>query len=511
MEDQFNGFEKESCLLYGLPPTLETEYIDFINVLKQKYDINPIETGIELKVWMNSTNIIRPSIVITGLPATNNDIKKLMGFLSATQFIYMGDKLNLNSNFECANGNSIDECYSIDEVIKLLEIEREETNDEYTNNYVLGNVDDVDDEVEGGNLHITKTDMDTDNEVHASLHHITEYKNEMPNPEALVEPVPPSSIHTAENKKVETKTQIEVPVEVNALSVDNGNLYNERSKNIQRGLFKDKAPDNHRTIGIWSPLHRTGVTSLTMNFSMFLAENRIDVAVVEGITNQFAMKDWLKRYAPIPSNWISCAKAIQTDVSAINSKWKYSNIMFLPLDKSDSQYEWNTLSLDAYMNTSKVKDIDVTLVDMPTGEMAHYTIDTLEHLDELWIVVDDAIQETLAWKKYITDLKKSTKLPMYIIFNKEYSFSQTKRIEKELAVPMITTIPSLHEETMKNYYEKEPLYYQDEVKELVKVPYTVMATHLFKGDFTPKKKTDSILDSNWLKRILAPTKFGTNR
>lgn len=281
------------------------------------------------------------------------------------------------------------------------------------------------------------------------------------------------------------------------------NPYYLRSRNLQKQLFTRQQWDEHKMIGVWSPLHRMGVTSLTINFAFFLAQNRIYTAVLEGLTAQHAMKDWLKRYTPIPQNWSSYANAIQTDATnTLDTEWKYKNVLFLPLDQKDSHYVWNSPSLESYMSATKI--IDVTLVDLPTGEMANYTTASLHYLDELWIVVDDAIQETLAWKSYIQNLREQVDIPFHLIFNKHYLFSQDKRIEKEMGIPIITCMPALHKETMQNYYENVPLYFKQETHEKMQEPFIDLAKHLFSGDFTIAGTELFNKHGKWTDRILRP-------
>lgn len=282
------------------------------------------------------------------------------------------------------------------------------------------------------------------------------------------------------------------------------NAYFKRSRNLQKQVFAKQKWEENRMIGIWSPLHRAGVTSLTMDFAFYLAQNRIYTAVLEGLTEQHALKDRLKRFTHVPAKWESYARAIQTDSNANHSEWTYRNVKFLPLNQEDSKYEWNSLSLESYMTTTKI--VDVTLVDLPTGKMASYTSDTLHYLDELWIVVDDAIQETLAWKSYISDIEKNVGIPVSLIFNKAYPFSQIKRMGKELGLPVIATSPSLHEETMKNYYENIPLYFQLEVQAKLASPFLELATHLFGGAFEVKESVMEPKTNNWLTKIMKPLK-----
>lgn len=284
------------------------------------------------------------------------------------------------------------------------------------------------------------------------------------------------------------------------------NPYHQRSRHLQKQVFAQQKWENTRTIGIWSPLHRMGVTSFTINFALFLAENRVYTAVLEGLTEQHALKSWLQRYSSTPANWSSYAKAIHSDGHINEIKWKYRDVLFLPLDTKDPQFEWNAMSLESYMTTTK--NIDITLVDFPTGKMTSYTEDSLHYIDELWILIDDAAQETLAWKAYIQNMKQKTQIKIHLIFNKKYDFSQVKRLSKEYNLPLLTELPALHEETMRNYYETIPLYDKKEVQEKLHKPFTELAKHLLGENFIIHEKVPSAFPIKWptkLLKILKPT------
>ena len=261
------------------------------------------------------------------------------------------------------------------------------------------------------------------------------------------------------------------------------NPYYIRSRNLQKQIFSRQKWETHKMIGVWSPLHRIGVTTFTVNFAFHLAKSRIYTAVLEGLTEQRALIDWLKRYTRVPDDWISYAKAIQLDGKTENTDWTFHNVKFLPLDHDDSKFVWDTMSLESYMTTTKI--IDATLVDLPTGKMSSYTLDTLHFLDELWIIADDSFQEMLSWKGYIQDLSKQYNLPFFIVFNKTFPFSQAKRLAKTLDLPLLTKIPALHEEVMRNYYESTPLYFIETVSEQLEQPFSDLTKHLFGEEFTP--------------------------
>ena len=279
------------------------------------------------------------------------------------------------------------------------------------------------------------------------------------------------------------------------------NPYQKRARKLQKQVFAKHRWDDHHTIGIWSPIPRMGVTSLTMNFGFYLAKRSVYTAVLEGLTERHALKDWLKRYTNMPTDWKSLAYAIQNDSAIEHTNWNYKNVTFLPLDRNDPHAEWNHDSLESYITTTRV--MDVTLVDLPTGKMESYTKDSLQFLDQLWIVVDDAFQETVAWKDYIKELEDAAGIPIYLVFNKTYEFSQTERMQKALGYPLLTTLPALHEETMRSYYESTPLYFHAELQPLLDEGFDELAHHLFKEPL-PSKVTEEKQKLGWVKKILKP-------
>ncbi|WP_028393953.1 hypothetical protein [Bacillus cihuensis] len=278
------------------------------------------------------------------------------------------------------------------------------------------------------------------------------------------------------------------------------NIYFERSRKLQQELFVNHKWQGHQMIGIWAPLHRIGVTSFTMNFSFYLAENRIYTTVLEGLTEQHALKDWLKRYIDIPKDWVSYAKAIQTDINPIHTDWTFKSVKFLPLDHDDTNFKWDSKSLETYMTATNI--VDITLVDLPTGKMAPHTEESLKFLDELWILIDDSFQETVAWNDYIQALRKKKNLRIYSIFNKSYPFSQEKRLAKELDLHLLTKIPSMHEQVMKSYYQTEPLYFDNEIKEYLHPAFEDLSIHLFGKVFDKESPNTEITKQRWWRRAL---------
>lgn len=266
------------------------------------------------------------------------------------------------------------------------------------------------------------------------------------------------------------------------------NPYRNRSRNIQKNLSGPKM-EGSKVIGVWSPLPVMGVTSFVINYSLFLAEQKVHTAVLESITTNHILKDWLKRYSSPPDKWMSFAKALHTDGEKGDSEWTYKGVTFFPLERDDAQLKWNAYSLEAYMITTKI--FDITLVDMPTGQMEAYTEESLQYLDELWIVVDDRVQQLNSWKKYIAALIKKYNVPIYMIHNKIIPASKPHILTDDLETKMIAEIPALWTETATNYYQNKPLYLQKETQAILKKPYHQLAIHLFGPSFQLHEKQAS--------------------
>lgn len=291
------------------------------------------------------------------------------------------------------------------------------------------------------------------------------------------------------NKKEKEK---EKPIEVNSNTQpfqydDEERFITERALEIRKNSFFKASWDRNKTIGVWAPLNRTGVTTFVMNYSIFLGMERVPIAVLESLNPNHIIKTTLKRYSEIPNGWNSYATALhKSEISSDSVVWSYNGVHWLPLDDNDTSHKWNYDTLYHYINN--VKYFDVVLVDLPTGKMESYTEHTLELLDELWIIVDDAFQQTSAWKKYIHCLIGKYKLKSYLVFNKKLPFSQDQRLASELDIPLLSSLPCMHYEVQKNYYEKTPIIEQHTVYQQLKEPFITISKHLLGDSFDVKEK-----------------------
>lgn len=284
--------------------------------------------------------------------------------------------------------------------------------------------------------------------------------------------------------KEESKGPDNVPV-AELQSAFQNNPFPMRLRNIQKSLSGPKM-DKYKTIGMWSPLPAIGVTSFLINFSLFLAENKVHTAVLESLTTNHILKDWLKRYTPIPDKWVSLATNLHAAEPVGDSEWLYQGVKFFPLNKDDVKQDWNSDSFGAYHRLTEI--YDVTLIDMPTGEMSVFTKESLEYMDELWIIVDDRVQQLNSWKDYIKQIKQNHNISIHLIHNKLVSSSKPNILCEGMGVTMLTTIPALWEETAMNYYQNKPLYLQKNVQPILQPPYHQLATHLIGSSFQLQEK-----------------------
>lgn len=445
------------------------------------YKIERVETVKEYLLWCSSNETI-PTLLITNIDRNTPRVKDTFDKFTSTEILIIDSNMD---DFSTTSSNNIHLFKTYEDILNHVEL----------NHVKIGcdiDTDESIEEYEGQSEELLDEIFayDLQNKVNSTLF----------GGETRIEDVNSNEIPPLQNiiNNVTNDGNQQEPEEWNPNSeIDESSphtfyeedIFLNRSKEIRRQWSKSLKWKSHRTIGIWSPLHRTGVTSFSFNYAFYLAKNGIKSAILEGLTDNYTMKDWLKRYSQEPTNWSSLAKAIHSDNLPNQTLWEYGDVRFFPLDKEDISFDWNSNSLRYLIQTTN--DIKATLVDLPTGNMSSYTKDSLVYLDELWIVVDDAIQETIAWKNYIHKLKDELDIPFNLIFNKEFSFSQSKRLSEELKIPLIATLPSLHEETMRNYYENKPLYFQKEVADLLESPFKKLTEHLsLESPELPTKKAN---------------------
>lgn len=289
---------------------------------------------------------------------------------------------------------------------------------------------------------------------------------------------------------------------------------NFHARELQKQLFSPYQRTNHKMIGVWSPVHSSGVTTIVFNFALFLAKHRIDIAVIEGVGNaeHILKEEWLERYTNVPTNWISYAKALQTeDLTNKNVNWIYKDVKYFPFDREDKLINWDKSLLELYMTTTKM--VDVTIVDYSTGELSSLNRQSLSYLDELWIVGDHRYLTYYSWKNYICQLKDHFNLPIHLIMNQTYEASPSIQFSKDLSVPLLASIPSIHEAISLSHLGKTPLYEMEimdssteqpiSVAELLNPAFYVMAKHLLNGELikVPQDPSRTTFKNIWMKWI----------
>ncbi|MEM5014015.1 hypothetical protein WKH57_25215 [Niallia taxi] len=272
--------------------------------------------------------------------------------------------------------------------------------------------------------------------------------------------------------------------------------------NIMRNsyVFKGKAYPNNQTIGIWSPLSRIGVTTFIINYAIFLQANKIQTAVIEGIKGKY-LQHIIERYEEKPSNYKSFMevfhledKAIQNmDISQIH--WYYKGVLWLPIGDKDKDYIWDESFLNVYFQFFRYHD--VVLVDLPNGEMQQETLASLQHMDELWIVIDNSI-DILLWKSYIQSIQKDFNKPIKLLFNRKMTFSKPEDVARELDLPLITTIPDLTEEHYNNQFENHALIENTAVFNKLLDPFRVITKELG-VEIPPSRK---LMMMNYLRKLI---------
>lgn len=237
-----------------------------------------------------------------------------------------------------------------------------------------------------------------------------------------------------------------------------------------------------KTIGIWSPLHRIGVTTLTINLALYLASLSIPVAVLEGITKNLKMKSLLEIYSQ-KRKWISYNAFLEEDRYKVKDTiWTYKDVNFFPFEEHDLGSKWNEQKIYYFMNGLKFHDI--LFVDFPTGEMAPYTLESLQYVDELWVVMNNDLLSMVEWKEYMNRTVKP-KATVYGFFLDAYSFNKPKKLVEQMDLPFLSSLPALHEEVIRNYYESIPLIDHEGVYEKVENDLLNILEH-FTGE-KPKK------------------------
>ncbi|QAS54785.1 hypothetical protein [Halobacillus litoralis] len=235
----------------------------------------------------------------------------------------------------------------------------------------------------------------------------------------------------------------------------------EESRELRKGILNKRSKRGQK-IAVWSPYaSRMGVSTFIFNFAIFLEKAKVDTNVIEGLRPNEFFKTMLKRYEDMPENWVSFIRYIRNKNSKVESLiWNYQGVTWLPLDDGDWELNWSVSEIDEYIRIGD--GFDLSLIDLPAGEMESYTLDTLSIADELWVVLDGSYQQMTAWKQYIQEIAKQQNIKVKLLFFRDFPFVKSDQIAEEIGFPILAKIPDLTEPVYKNYYQKKPLiFYKD--------------------------------------------------
>ncbi|PFA93040.1 hypothetical protein [Bacillus cereus] len=298
---------------------------------------------------------------------------------------------------------------------------------------------------------------------------------------------------TVEHKEIEEHKEAvahDLKLTANGKPIDEQEIkeYIDERKQFEKRIFNlrdyinipvyKKKTIPHRAIGIWSPLHRSGVTTLSINLALYLSEYAFPIGVLESITPNMKQKNSLSLFSNMPKNWLTYSKFLNGEGKPEQVVWDVKGIHFYPFIEEDTELKWNEQRLEYFIEG--LKFYDLLLVDLPTGKMEPYTEKILPHLDELWIIGNNDISGVLEWKEYIDKVIKS-KITCKLIFNEHLQFSKPDLLEIGLGIPLIAKIPSMHIEINKNQYKTLPLLEQDHVYNKLE-PHFVKMLEQITGD-----------------------------
>ncbi|AQQ55328.1 hypothetical protein B0X71_19330 (plasmid) [Planococcus lenghuensis] len=271
-------------------------------------------------------------------------------------------------------------------------------------------------------------------------------------------------------------------------------LYRKNELLAQELSLSHRKREGKKTIGVWSLIPQFGVTSFVMNLAFYLGEKGVHTAVLEGVKSDYLILDLLKKYSEPPKDWQSLASFLHAPQTGKTPAWTYRDVNFLPLGYGDHLLDWDPSALTSYIRTTNIAE--VTLVDLPSGEMNLITQHTLNHLDELWVLVDDFLVMRDVHENYFRQLQKEGGSAVYLIANKVRPVSKPEQTADRLKLKLLTSLPDLRDEAKKSIYRAEPFYIQRGVHEQLSQPFGVLTGHLFGKAFETKGRKRSFV--RWL-------------
>ncbi|WP_026801308.1 hypothetical protein [Pontibacillus halophilus] len=238
----------------------------------------------------------------------------------------------------------------------------------------------------------------------------------------------------------------------------------ERAKQLKHYLeipfYKTKLTEP-KSIGVWSPA-RNGVSTFIQNFAMFLARYHIPIAVLEGITRKARLEETMSRYKTNGlERWNPFSNfLIDHSIPPESVNLEYQRVRWFPFGLKDHISKWDSTQIEFYMNTLKLHDL--LFVDLESGDMNEYTLHSLNHIDELWIVGSDCVYDTLEFKDFIHKvLIQEKNINCKLLFNQYGSNSTPEVLADSLNLPLIGKGMHYlsHEEVLHNNIGDKPLLY----------------------------------------------------
>lgn len=306
-----------------------------------------------------------------------------------------------------------------------------------------------------------------------------EEKNELLNKgEHSIQQIPTSFIESDKDSKTETDYTFFEPNRKPAINMNNYPTHMMDDKKARENLVKTLINsyynfgkvDGHKTIGIWSPRTSNIVIHFAMNYAVHLAKKHLNVAVLENLSRKRRLEYKLTQYRSKPENWTSIMtpyfvdKTDKDTFEKLQFRWKWRNVDWLPLSEAitTNKVIWNPDHIATYLTTIKKADVGFVLLD--DGPLQEESLCAINHIDELWIMIDyHIIPEIVSLKEKLLELSEEyafrlQKVNFKVIFANCYNIQLANKTVEFLGFPLLTTLPLLENEAQANYEENSKLF-----------------------------------------------------
>ncbi|HHB2105548.1 hypothetical protein PDJ84_25395 [Bacillus cereus] len=258
-----------------------------------------------------------------------------------------------------------------------------------------------------------------------------------------------------------------------------------------------------KVIGVWSPISRVGVTSFLTNLAVFLANYSISISVLEGVSNTPKLYSYVQKFMKIDERWISLSDfLINPNQTTQHIPLHYKGITFFPFNRNN--YKCFT---DNIMNRYYIEGLrffDLVFLDIPSGPMVKHTLESLRHIDELWILCNNDVYNYNLASKFITQ-KINPKVDTKLIFIDQFEFSKPKIIQNMFESDILFEFPSIFEEVAKIQYSNKLFVEDDATFAKLKPGFEQIMNYLipesnFKGSYNDESNVKRIW--NVVKKII---------